>query len=97
VIAQSWFAQGGRTPQLSGAARFNPIDLPFAESLREVPIFGPIYYELISGHTIIVYLGLLAVPLTWWLLYRTRFGLRLRAVGENPAALDCKPSRCALT
>jgi len=88
VIAQSWFAQGGRTPQLSGAARFNPIDLPFAESLREVPIFGPIYYELISGHTIIVYLGLLAVPLTWWLLYRTRFGLRLRAVGENPAAVD---------
>jgi len=28
------------------------------------------------------------VPLTWWVLYRTRFGLRLRAVGENPAAVD---------
>jgi len=28
------------------------------------------------------------VPLTWWVLYRTRFGLRLRAVGENPEAVD---------
>lgn len=88
VIAQSWFAQGGRTPQLSGAARFEPITLPFADALREVPVFGPIYYELISGHTILVYIALLCVPATWWILYRTRFGLRLRAVGENPAAVD---------
>jgi len=88
VIAQSWFAQGGRTPQLSGNARFGPIELPFAEALQNVPILGPIYYELISGHTILVYVGLLMVPLTWWVMFRTRFGLRLRAVGENPAAVD---------
>src|SRR6056297_3109731 len=88
VIAQSWFAQGGRTPQLTGGARFNPIELPFAEALQNVPILGPIYYELISGHTILVYVALLTVPLTWWILFRTRFGLRLRAVGENPAAVD---------
>ncbi|MCG3266771.1 ABC transporter permease [Yoonia sp. I 8.24] len=88
VVAQSWFSQGGRTPQLSGDARFEPITLPFAEQLREVPFLGPIYYELISGHTILVYLALLLVPVTWWVLYRTRFGLRLRAVGENPAAVD---------
>ncbi|ARU02074.1 ABC transporter permease [Yoonia vestfoldensis] len=88
VVAQSWFRQGGRTPQLSGDGRFNPITLPFADALRDVPILGPIYYELISGHTILVYVALLTVPLTWWVLYRTRFGLRLRAVGENPAAVD---------
>ena len=88
VVAQSWFAQGGRTPQLTGDARFNPIELPFAEALREVPVLGPIYYELISGHTVLVYVALLMVPLTWWILFRTRFGLRLRAVGENPAAVD---------
>jgi ABC-type uncharacterized transport system permease subunit len=88
VIAQSWFAQGGRTPQLSGGARFNPVELPFAQALQDVPILGPIYYELISGHTILVYVALLMVPLTWWVLFRTRFGLRLRAVGENPAAVD---------
>lgn len=88
VIAQSWFAEGGRTPQLSGAARFNPITLPFADTLRDVPIIGPIYYQLISGHTALVYVALLLVPLTSWVLYATRFGLRLRAVGENPAAVD---------
>ncbi|WP_424177340.1 ABC transporter permease [Yoonia sp. TsM2_T14_4] len=88
VVAQSWFRQGGRTPQLSGDGRFNPITLPFAEAIRDVPVIGPIYFELISGHTILVYVALAMVPLTWWILYRTRFGLRLRAVGENPAAVD---------
>jgi simple sugar transport system permease protein len=47
-----------------------------------------VYSELLSGHTIIVYLCILIVPLVWWTLYRTRFGLRLRAVGENPGAVD---------
>jgi ABC-type uncharacterized transport system permease subunit len=88
VIAQSWFGQGGRTPQLEGAARFNPITLPGAEAMRDIPVFGPIYADLISGHTAIVYLAFLFVPLTAWVLFSTRFGLRLRAVGENPAALD---------
>ena len=36
----------------------------------------------------LVYLALLCVPAAWWILFRTRFGLRLRAVGENPAAVD---------
>ena len=88
LIAQSWFSQGGRTPALIGAGRFTPITLPFAESLRDIPLLGPVYYELISGHTILVYLACACVPATWWLLYRTRFGLRLRAVGENPEAVD---------
>lgn len=88
LIAQDWFAQGGRTPSLIGAARFEPITLPLAETLGGVPVLGPIYAELISGHTILVYLALFCVPATWWVLFRTRFGLRLRAVGENPAAVD---------
>lgn len=88
LIAQTWFAQGGRTPALEGAARFNPVTLPGAQALRDVPIIGPIYFELISGHSILVYIAAAMVPLSWWVLYRTRFGLRLRAVGENPAAVD---------
>ncbi|MEM9707172.1 MAG: ABC transporter permease [Pseudomonadota bacterium] len=88
LVAQDWFQQGGRTPSLSGAARFETITLPFAETFSAIPVFGPIYAELISGHTILVYVGFLAVPFTWWVLFRTRFGLRLRAVGENPAAVD---------
>ena len=88
LVAQSLFRQGGRTPPLSGDARFNPIDLPFADSAHAIPIIGPFYAEVLSGHTILVYVGLLCVPLTWWALFRTRFGLRLRAVGENPASVD---------
>jgi ABC-type uncharacterized transport system permease subunit len=88
VVAQSWFGQGGRTPTLEGAARFVPLDFVLSDTLASVPWLGPIYDELISGHSILVYVALLAVPLTWWTLNRTRFGLRLRAVGENPEAVD---------
>jgi simple sugar transport system permease protein len=88
LVAQNWFRQGGRTPQLSGSARAEPITLPFAEMFESIPLFGPTYKELISGHSLLVYIALAMVPLTWWVLFRTRFGLRLRAVGENPASVD---------
>ncbi|MGG7644967.1 ABC transporter permease [Rhodovulum sp. YNF3179] len=87
-IGQSWFGLGGQTPALSGDGRFARLELPFAETLSGVPVIGPVYAELISGHTLLVYIAVLAVPATWWVLFRTRFGLRLRAVGENPAAVD---------
>lgn len=88
ILGQAWFQQGGRTPALAPGERFEAIVFPGAEALRGVPIIGPIYSELISGHSLLVYAAFLAVPLTWWVLFRTRFGLRLRAVGENPAAVD---------
>jgi general nucleoside transport system permease protein len=40
------------------------------------------------GQNALVYVALLLVGVVWWLLFRTRFGLRLRAVGENPAMVD---------
>ena len=88
LLGQAWFKEGGRTPQLTGNARFDPVTLPFADALRDVPVIGPIYSDIISGHSVLVYIAFLMVPLTWWVLFRTRFGLRLRAVGENPAAVD---------
>ena len=92
VISQSWFGQGGRTPALSGAARFDNIVLPGALSrIRDIAQQGPLgqlYSEVISGHGLLVYCALFLVPFTWWVLYRTSFGLRLRAVGENPGAVD---------
>ncbi|MAB00272.1 MAG: sugar ABC transporter permease [Stappia sp.] len=88
LLGQAWFGQGGRTPPLSSGGRFREITLPFADSLRDVPLIGGIYSELLSGHNILVYAAFVAVPLSWWILFRTRFGLRLRAVGENPAAVD---------
>ena len=56
--------------------------------MRDVPVVGPLYADVISGHNLLVYLAFLCVPLTAWAVYKTRFGLRLRAVGENPAAVD---------
>ncbi len=53
-----------------------------------IPVLGRFLSEVVSGHNLIVYLSVLAVPFTAWVVYRTRFGLRLRAVGENPAAVD---------
>jgi ABC-type uncharacterized transport system permease subunit len=88
LIAQDWFRQGGKTPTLEGAARMPEWHLPFAETLSDVPVFGPVYANLLSGHAPLVYVAFLAVPLTWWVLFRTRFGLRLRAVGEAPEAVD---------
>ncbi|MEM8803421.1 MAG: ABC transporter permease [Pseudomonadota bacterium] len=88
LIAQSWFQQGGRTPSLSGNARFEEITLPFANLFSGLPYIGQSYAELFSGHSLLVYVGLISVPVIWWLLFRTRFGLRLRAVGENPEAVD---------
>ncbi len=88
LIGASWFGLGGNTPALQGGARFQSITLPFADALAAVPVIGPVYAEVLSGHTALVYVALLAVPLSWYVLFRTRFGLRLRAVGENPAAVD---------
>ena len=88
VIAQTWFAQGGRTPLLPNDARFGDITLPGADFVSTIPILGPIYSDILSGHSILVYIAILSVPLAWWVLFRTRFGLHLRAVGENPAAVD---------
>ncbi|WP_068311724.1 ABC transporter permease [Polycladidibacter hongkongensis] len=88
LLGQAWFGQGGRTPQLDKASRFSEVTLPFADSIQDVPYIGLLYSELISGHNALVYISFLAVPLTWWIIFRTRFGLRLRAVGESPAAVD---------
>ena len=88
LLGQAWFSRGGKTPQLPNTARFTEVTLPLADSIKNVPIIGPIYSEVISGHSLLVYAAFIAIPLTWWVLYRTRFGLRLRAVGENPGAVD---------
>lgn len=60
------------------------LHIPLVDS---VPVLGTLFNgDGFAGHNIIVYVSLLAAPVLAWLLYRTRFGLRLRAVGENPDA-----------
>lgn len=88
TLSMNWFGMGGQTPTLSGDSRFLSITLPFADALSDVPVIGLLYSELLSGHNILVYLAFAMVPVTYWAVYKTRFGLRLRAVGENPHAVD---------
>jgi len=51
-------------------------------------LVGAIIGQGLLSHNIMVYLTLLLVPAVWWLMFRTRFGLRLRAVGENAHMVD---------
>src|SRR3569833_865212 len=88
VLGLAWLRQGGKTPPLPDGGRFTPIIWPSADQIHSIPIICPLYATLLSGHNILVYVAFLCVPLTYWVLYRTRFGLRLRAVGENPKAVD---------
>lgn len=89
TLGLAWFNLGGQTPQLNDPAqRFIGVVWPWAETAREHPLPGLLYAELLSGHNLFVYLAAALVPASAWVLYRTRFGLRLRAVGENPHAVE---------
>ncbi|MBO1077669.1 ABC transporter permease [Roseomonas haemaphysalidis] len=82
TLALAWFSMGGQTPPLPAGGRFLPLRLP------EIPELGRVWSSLIGGQTLLVYVALLLVPVSAWVLYRSRFGLRLRASGEHPAAVD---------
>jgi simple sugar transport system permease protein len=88
TVGIALFRQGGQTPPLASAERFRPITWWLVDVFDRVPVLGHVYRELISGHNALVYVALLSVPLSAWLIYKTRFGLRLRAVGEVPEAVD---------
>ncbi|MCG2586088.1 ABC transporter permease [Massilia sp. TS11] len=87
VLAQFFFQQGGRTPDL-GDARLPSVVLPFTAALKDVPVLGWVWTSLLGGHNVLVYLAFALVPVVQWVVYHSRFGLRLRACGENPHAAD---------
>nr|WP_315266394.1 ABC transporter permease [Microbacterium lemovicicum] len=66
---------------LNTPPRFDRLPIPL---LSEIPILGPVLFR----QTIIVYLMYIAVAVVWFAMFRTRWGLRLRAVGEHPQAAD---------
>lgn len=88
TIGIALFRQGGQTPPLGRDQRFSPVEWWFVDTFDRIPVLGPIYRELISGHNILTYLALALVPVCAFIVYKTRFGLRLRAVGEVPEAVD---------
>jgi len=88
VLGIAWFAQGGQTPPLPESARLGRWFVGAGEAVAQVPIVGTVLALALFGHNVMVYLTLVLVAAIWWLLYRTRFGLRLRATGENPHMVD---------
>ena len=88
VLGMAWFAQGGQTPAVSAAVRISPLMPDLADWVQGIAIIGPVLGPGLLGHDALVYLAFAMVPAVWWLLFRTRFGLRLRAVGENPQMVD---------
>lgn len=67
--------------ELNSTTRFSPVAIPV---LSHIPVLGPSLFD----QTVVVYLMYLVVPGVWFALYRTRWGLRVRAVGEHPKAAD---------
>lgn len=60
---------------------FPEIQIPI---LKSIPILGPIF----SGHNVMTYIALLAIPFFYFLVFKTPLGLRIRAVGQNPNAAE---------
>jgi general nucleoside transport system permease protein len=87
VLGIAWFKQGGQTPPIPDAVRLEPWFAGIGAVLGKLPLVGPLVAGLF-GHAPLVYLSFALVAGVWWLLYRTRLGLRLRATGENPAMVD---------
>jgi len=83
LIGNAIWSQGGRTPQLPDTALFNGIKLPFVDGARARAVPRPDLQAPDLGPDLITYFGFACVPLTYWALYRTRFGLRLRAVATT--------------
>ncbi len=66
---------------LNSPPRFPRLPIPL---LSEIPIIGPVLFR----QTIIIYAMYIAVAVVWFALFKTRWGLRLRSVGEHPQAAD---------
>jgi ABC-type uncharacterized transport system permease subunit len=72
------FGSGGTSPRVPG---FKEVPIPL---LSDIPLIGPALFN----QSLLVYLMYLLIPITWFVVFRTPFGLRLRATGEVPEAVD---------
>ncbi len=88
VLGIAWFAQGGQTPPVPESVRLSNWFQDAGATVAQLPGVGRALSLAFFGHNLMVYGALLLVGAVWWLLYRTRFGLRLRAAGENPTMVD---------
>jgi simple sugar transport system permease protein len=62
------------------------IQLP--EFIKDIPIIGTPFFEIFSNQSTMTWIAFISVAVVWFMLYRTSFGMHLRAVGENPSAAE---------
>lgn len=87
VLGIAWFQQGGQTPPIAPEVRLTALAPSFAEPQPGQWLASVLGHGLLS-HNALVYVAFLMVAVVWFFLERTRPGLRLRAVGENPAMVE---------
>lgn len=74
IFLQTLWGSSTTSPQV---ASVKGLDLPF---LADIPLVGALF----RGQFLVTYIAILLVPLTWFLMFRTKFGMRVRIIGNNP-------------
>jgi general nucleoside transport system permease protein len=86
ATSASYFTYRTALPDVTSPPRitpFQPMDVPV---LSDLPFFGPVLFQ----QTAMTWLALAMVALVWWGLNRTALGVAIRAVGDNPDAVDAQ-------
>jgi simple sugar transport system permease protein len=78
VLLVAIWGNRGKSADVEG---IYPVNIPF---LSDIPVLGEIFFR----QSPFFYLLIILMVISWFLFYRTKWGLRLRAIGENPAAVD---------
>ncbi|MBN8629309.1 MAG: ABC transporter permease [Rhodobacterales bacterium] len=80
-LYKAYFASAEQTLPTIKVMALAPI--PF---LSDIPYIGPVLFN----QKVLTYVALLMVPAVWFFLYRTKYGLEIRCLGENPKVIDTK-------
>jgi simple sugar transport system permease protein len=96
VLGIAWFKQGGQTPPIDATVRLTGLIPAWSEPAQAIADLGPWVGQWVAAivghgllsHNLLVYLAFALVLVVWFFLEFTRPGLRLRAVGENPAMVE---------